>query len=67
MSVRVKKLIGAFALIALLVVYSLAAMRLAVAYVVDQHGLVQAVYFIIAGVAWIPAAMALIRWMHRPD
>ena len=65
MPVRLKKLIGAFGLIALLVVYSLAAMRFAVAFVLDQHGLVQAIYFIAAGVAWIPLAMILIRWMHR--
>lgn len=67
MTVRTRKLIGTFALVGLLIVYSLLAMRLAVAYVLDQHGAVQTLYFVAAGFAWLPPAMALVRWMQRPD
>jgi hypothetical protein len=30
-------------------------------------GLWQALYFVVAGFAWLPAAMLLVRWMQRPD
>lgn len=67
MNIRTRKLIGAFALIGLLVVYSLAVMMLAVYAVLDQHVIVHAVYFIAAGLLWLPPAMVLVRWMQRPD
>lgn len=67
MTIRTRKLIGTFALVGLLIVYSLLAMRLAVAYVLDQHGVVQILYFVAAGVAWLPPAMLLVKWMQRPD
>ena len=55
------------ALLALIVIYSLAAMRFAVAYVLDLHAALQGLYFVIAGLAWLPPAMLLVRWMQRPD
>ena len=67
MSIRTRKFIGAVALVALILFYCLAAMRFAVAYVLDMHGIVQGLYFALAGVLWLPPAMLLIRWMQRPD
>lgn len=67
MNIRARKFIGLFALLALIFVYCLAAMLVAVHYVLDQHGVVQAVYFVIGGLLWLPPAMMLIKWMQRPD
>lgn len=66
MNIRKRKLIGAISLIVLLIVYSLAAMRFAVAYILDQHAVVHAIYFILAGVAWMPPAVMLVKWMQKP-
>ena len=67
MQIRTRKFIGMLGLLALLFVYSLAAMRFAVAFVLDKHALLQGVYFVAAGVLWLPPAMILVRWMQRPD
>ncbi len=67
MKIRTRKFIGMFGLLGLLVIYSLAAMRFAVAYVLDLHALLQGVFFVVAGLLWLPPAMLLIRWMQRPD
>jgi len=67
MNIRTRKFIGMLALLALIIVYSLGAMLVAVHYVLDRHGAIQAVYFILAGLFWLPPAMVLIKWMQRPD
>ena len=67
MNIRTRKFIGMLGLLGLLLVYCLAAMRFAVAYVLDLHALFQGAYFVIAGLLWLPPAMMLIKWMQRPD
>lgn len=66
-NIRTRKFIGMLALLALIIIYCLGAMLVAVHYVLDKHGILQAVYFIVAGVTWLPPAMVLIKWMQRPD
>lgn len=67
MNIRTRKFIGMFGLLGLLLVYCLAAMRFAVAYVLELHAFFQGIYFVIAGLLWLPPAMMLIKWMQRPD
>ena len=67
MPIRLRKLIGAVVLIALVVVWSLIAMALAQLPVIKANKLVEAIYFVIAGLGWVLPAMPLIRWMSRPD
>ncbi len=67
MSIRTRKLIGAFALIALVVVWSLVAMTLAQSALTDINGLVAALYYVVAGLGWVLPAMPLVKWMGRPD
>ncbi len=67
LKIRTRKFIGMFALLALIIVYCLAAMRLAVAYILDLHAVLQGLYFVVAGLFWLPPAMMLIKWMQRPD
>lgn len=67
MPIRLRKFIGAFALIALVVVWSLLAMALAQLPVIKANGFVEAIYYVVAGLGWVLPAMPLIRWMSRPD
>jgi hypothetical protein len=67
MRVRTRKLIGTAAMIVFLIVYCLIAMVIGNAALAKLSGLGQALYFILAGLAWLPPAMLLVRWMQRPD
>jgi hypothetical protein len=67
MSIRTRKLIGTFALLALVTVWSLVAMALAQSVLTDINGLVATIYYIVAGLGWVLPAMLLIKWMARPD
>jgi hypothetical protein len=67
MNIRTRKLIGTVATVLFLIVYCLIAMVIGNAALTRLSGLGQAAYFILAGVAWLPVAMLLVRWMQRPD
>lgn len=67
MTIRKRKLIGAVALIALVVVWSLTAMALAQSVLTSISGWVATIYYIVAGLGWVLPAMPLIKWMSRPD
>ncbi len=66
MTIRQRKFAGVLATVGFLIVYSLIAMAVGGAFVVGQSKLLEIVYFIIAGIAWLPPAMLIIRWMSRP-
>jgi hypothetical protein len=65
MPVRLRKLIGAVALIVLVIVWSLVAMALAQTVLTSVSGLAAAIYYVVAGLGWILPAMPLIKWMSR--
>jgi len=67
MSIRTRKLIGGFALIVLVVTWALVAMTLAQAPAIKAHAVIETIYYVVAGLAWVLPAMPLIRWMTRPD
>ena len=67
MSMRTRKLIGAFALLVLVTVWSLVAMALAQSVLTNINGLVAVIYYVVAGLGWVLPAMLLIKWMGRPD
>ena len=67
MKLRTRKFIGVFGGTAYLILYSLIAMAVGGALVVGAHGSLQFLYFVVAGVLWLPGMMAIIRWMSRPD
>jgi hypothetical protein len=67
MSIRIRKLIGAFALLALAVVWSLLAMALAQSVLTDINGLIATIFYVVAGLGWVLPAMLLVKWMARPD
>lgn len=66
MPIRVKKLIGTVLLIALVVVYALAATTVAVARLSESGPLVHLAFFVLTGVLWILPAMGIIKWLMLP-
>ncbi len=67
MPIRIRKLFGAVALIALVVVWALLAMAVAQFPVVKAYALVETIYYVLAGLGWVLPAMPLIRWMSRGE
>jgi hypothetical protein len=63
MSMRVRKLIGTFALFALVIVWALIAMAIAQFPPIFGHTWVAAIYYVVAGLGWVLPAMPLLRWM----
>jgi hypothetical protein len=67
MPLRIRKLIGTAALLVLVIVWALLAMALGQSVLTDINGFVAAIYYVVAGLGWVLPAMALIKWMARPD
>ena len=67
MSVRAKKLAGTVLLLVFVVIYTLLAMWLGAAVINAQHGLVQLIFYFVAGIAWTIPAFAIIKWSSRPE
>jgi hypothetical protein len=67
MPIRIRKLIGAVALIALVIVWALLAMAIAQPVLASANHVVEAIYYVVAGIGWVLPAMLLITWMSRPD
>jgi hypothetical protein len=63
MSIRIRKLIGAVALILLVTVWALVAMAIAQFPPIFNNWWVAAIYYVVAGMGWVLPAMPLIRWM----
>jgi len=63
MSIRLRKLIGAVALILLVTSWVLIAMALAQFPVIRANGVIEAIYYVVAGLGWVLPAMPLVRWM----
>jgi hypothetical protein len=63
--VRVRKLIGAVALLALVMVWALLAMALAQVVDLGSNRVLEFVYYAVAGLGWVLPAMPLISWMSR--
>jgi hypothetical protein len=57
MPIRLRKFIGAILLILLVVTWPL----------VKANGMIEVLYYVVAGLGWVLPAMPLIRWMSRPD
>ena len=67
MPIRLRKLIGAAVLIVLVVLWALVAMALAQSPVIKANGLIEVVYYVVAGLGWVLPAMPLVKWMSRPN
>jgi len=67
MTIRTRKFIGTIALLLLVVVWSLMGMTAAQLPWLANSGLLQAVFYVVAGIGWVLPAMPIISWMARPD
>ena len=66
MPIRLKKLIGTFLLVALVVIYALLASIIAVAQLSQSHWFTHLAFFTFSGLLWIVPAMVIIKWMVGP-
>jgi magnesium-transporting ATPase (P-type) len=64
---RTRKLIGTTLMIALVILWALAAMAIAQGRIQEAARVWQMAYYIFAGLGWVVPAGLLIRWMERPD
>ena len=67
MTIRTRKFFGTVALLLLVVVWSLMGMTVAQLPWLANSGLLQAVFYVVAGIGWVLPAMPIISWMSRPD
>ena len=67
MSIRIRKLIGTFALFALVIVWALIAMAIAQFPPIFQSPWIAAIYYVLAGLGWVLPAMPLMKWMLKPE
>jgi hypothetical protein len=67
MAIRTRKFIGTLALLLLVVVWSLLGMTAAQTPWLASSRLLQAVFYVVAGMGWVLPAMPIVSWMARPD
>jgi hypothetical protein len=67
MPIRLRKFIGAIVLVVLVLSWSMIAMAIAQFPAIKANGLIEALYYVVAGIGWVLPAMLLLRWMLRPD
>ena len=65
MPIRLRKLIGAVLLFALVIVWALVAMALAQAPLIRDNAIASVAYYVIAGLGWVLPAMPIVAWMSR--
>ena len=66
MGMRWKKLIGVFLLLGIIAIYVLLVMRAAVEILPTAVGIVQFLFYAVAGMAWVVPVRYLIVWMNTP-
>ena len=63
MPMRLKKLIGSVLLVALVIVYALAATTIAAGRLGNAGPLVHLAFFLVSGILWVLPAMGIIKWL----
>ena len=67
MPIRLKKLIGTILLVALVIVYALAATTIAAGRLAESGPVVHFIFCLVSGLLWVVPAMGIIKWMvHEP-
>jgi hypothetical protein len=65
MSSRLRKFIGAVALLVLVMAWALLAMALAQSALTSTNGLLAGIYYVVMGLGWVLPAMPIVKWMQR--
>ena len=66
MTIRTRKLLGTIALLILALIWSLMGMAVAQMPILAGSGILQAVFYAVAGMGWVLPAMPIVSWMARP-
>lgn len=67
MTQRTRKLVGTVVILVFVMIYGPVAMALAESRIMELPALVQAVAYMLLGLAWVLPVMPVIKWMQRPD
>ena len=67
MRIRARKFLGTIALLVLVVLWSLMGMTVAQTPWLANSGLLQAIFYVVAGLGWVLPAVPIVSWMGRPD
>jgi hypothetical protein len=67
MTIRSRKFFGTIALLVLALLWSLTGMAVAQMRWLASSGLLQAIFYVVAGMGWVLPAMPIVSWMSRPD
>jgi Protein of unknown function (DUF2842) len=67
MTIRSRKFFGTVALLVLALLWSLTGMAVAQMPWIASSGLLQAIFYVVAGMGWVLPAMPIVSWMSRPD
>jgi hypothetical protein len=67
MPIRLRKFIGAIALLVLVIVWALVAMALAQFPAIRDNAVLSVAYYVIAGLGWVLPAMPIVSWMSRKE
>ena len=67
MTIRSRKLVGTVLLFVFVTLYALLISAIAGFLQVRDSKTVEVLFYVIGGLAWVPPAAVLIRWMQRPD
>ena len=67
MTIRTRKFFGAIALIVLAFAWALTGMAVAQMAWLARSGMLQAIFYVVAGLGWVLPAMPIVSWMARPD
>ena len=67
MTIRTRKFFGTIALLLLALVWSLTGMAVAQLPILANSGILQAIFYVVAGMGWVLPAMPIVGWMSRPD
>ena len=67
MKLRARKAVGIVLTLSFLLVYTLIAMAFGGVFIVGKGAVAEVVFYVVAGLAWLPVEMTIIKWMSKPD
>ena len=64
---RTRKFIGILLTLGFIAIYALVVMAFGGFFILGKGVAAELAFYVIAGFAWLPVEMAIIRWMSKPD
>ena len=60
-----RSFVGTIVFVVYLAIYALIAMAVGARYLAEAHGVAQFMFYVVAGLAWVPGAMLIVSWMAK--